>query len=147
MGNEMQATTIKDGKASISAQGQNMELPGAQLEEAQINAYLFPEAWYVEKGYTAALDGLKDVDGTPAYKIIISSSNGAKLINYYDQNTGLKIKNENAASGDTFYSDYQVKEGVMFPMLWTIKSPMIPVPLEAKVTNLEINPVLTDADY
>jgi hypothetical protein len=24
---------------------------------------------------------------------------------------------------------------------------MIPVPLEAKVTNLEINPALTDADY
>jgi predicted Zn-dependent peptidase len=147
MGNVMQATTIKDGKASISAQGQNMELAGAQLEEAQINAYLFPEAWYVEKGYTAVLDGLKDVDGTSAYKVIIASANGAKLINYYDQNTGLKIKNENAASGDTFYSDYQVKEGVMFPMLWTIKSPMIPVPLEAKVTNLEINPVLTDADY
>jgi hypothetical protein len=147
MGNVMQATKIKNGKASISAQGQNMELAGAQLEEAQINAYLFPEAWYVEKGYTAVLDGFKDVDGTSAYKVIIASANGAKLINYYDQNTGLKIKNENAALGDTFYSDYQVKEGVMFPMLWTIKSPMIPVPLEAKVTNLEINPVLTDADY
>ena len=147
MGNVMQATTIKDGKASISAQGQNMELAGVQLDEAQINAYLFPEAWYLEKGYTATLDGLKDVDGTPAYKVIIASASGAKLINYYDQTTGLKIKNENPASGDTFYSDYQVKEGVMFPMLWTIKSPMIPVPLEAKVTNLEINPALTDADY
>jgi len=147
MGNVMQATSIKGGKASISAQGQNMELAGAQLEEAQINAYLFPEAWYAEKGYTATLDGLKDVDGTPAYKVIISSAGGAKLVNYYDQNTGLKIKNENAASGDTFYSDYQSKDGVLFPMLWTIKSPMIPVPLEAKVTKLEVNPALTDADY
>ena len=110
MGNVMQATTIKDGKASISAQGQNMELAGVQLDEAQINAYLFPEAWYLEKGYTATLDGLKDVDGTPAYKVIIASASGAKLINYYDQTTGLKIKNENPASGDTFYSDYQVKE-------------------------------------
>lgn len=147
MGNVMQATSIKGGKASISAQGQSMELSGAQLEEAQINAYLFPEAWYAEKGYTATLDGLKDVEGTPAYKVIIASANGAKLVNYYDQNTGLKIKNENAATGDTFYSDYQAKDGVMIPMLWTIKSPMIPVPLEAKVTSLEINPALTDADY
>jgi predicted Zn-dependent peptidase len=147
MGNVMQTTTIKDGKAAISAQGQNMELTGAQLEEAQINAYLFPEAWYAEKGYTATLDGLKDVEGTPAYKVIFASEGGAKLINYYDQNTGLKIKNENPSTGDTFYSDYQEKDGVMFPMLWTIKSPMIPVPLEAKVTNLEINPALTDADF
>ena len=147
MGNVMQSTSIKEGKASISAQGQTMELAGAQLEEAQINAYLFPEAWYAEKGYTVTLDGLKDVDGTPAYKVIIESANGAKLVNYYDQNSGLKIKNENAASGDTFYSDYQAKDGVLFAMLWTIKSPMIPVPLEAKVTNLELNPALSDGDY
>lgn len=147
MGNVMQTTKIKDGKAEMIAQGQSMELSGAQLEDALINSYLFPEAWYAEKGYTAALDGLKDVEGTPAYKVVFTSAGGAKLVNYYAEETGLKIKNENAASGDTFYSDYQVRDGVMFPMLWTIKSPMIPVPLEAKVTNLEVNPALTDADY
>jgi hypothetical protein len=147
MGNVMQATKIKDGKAEISAQGQSMQLTGAQLEEAMINAYLFPEAWYSEKGYTATLEGLKDVDGTPAFKVVFASANGAKLINYYAEETGLKIKNENTASGDTFFSDYQEKGGVLFPMMWTIKSAMIPVPLEGKVTNLEINPALTEADF
>lgn len=147
MGNVMQATKIKDGKAEISAQGQKMELSGAQLEEAMINVYLFPEAWYQEKGFTITLDGLKDVEGTPAYKVIFASAGGAKLVNYYSEETGLKIKNENPASGDTFYSDYQEKEGVLLPMLWTIKSPMIPVPLEAKVTSLEINPVLGETDF
>lgn len=147
MGNVMQATKIKDGKAEISAQGQSMQLTGAQLEEAMINAYLFPEAWYSEKGYTATLDGLKDVDGVAAYKVVFESAGGAKLVNYYSEETGLKIKNENPASGDTFFSDYQEKGGVLFPMMWTIKSAMIPVPLEGKVTNLEINPALTEADF
>jgi hypothetical protein len=147
MGNVMQATKIKDGAAEISAQGQSMQLTGAQLEEAMINAYLFPEAWYSEKGYTATLDGLKDVDGVAAYKVVFESAGGAKLVNYYSEETGLKIKNENPASGDTFFSDYQEKGGVLLPMMWTIKSAMIPVPLEAKVTNLEINPAITDADF
>lgn len=147
MGNVMQATKIKDGAAEISAQGQSMQLTGAQLEEAMINAYLFPEAWYTEKGYTATLEGLKDVDGIAAYKVVFASANGAKLVNFYSEETGLKIKNENPASGDTFFSDYQEKGGVLIPMMWTIKSAMIPVPLEAKVTNLEINPALTDADF
>jgi len=60
---------------------------------------------YAEKGYTATLDGLKALDGTPAYKVIIGPLRvGSKLIKLLRQNTGLKNKNENAASGDTFYS-------------------------------------------
>jgi hypothetical protein len=78
--------------------------------------------------------------------VIITSASGAKLINYYAQESGLKIKYENPASGDTFYSDYQAKDGVLLPMAWTIKSPAIPVPLEAKVTSMELNVPVTDAD-
>lgn len=32
-------------------------------------------------------------------------------------------------------------------MTQTIKSAMIPVPLEAKITKFEINPELTEADF
>ena len=147
MGNVMQSTTILEDSGSISAQGQTMELTGEQFEMAKINSYLFPEAWYQELGYSIELDGLKDVEGTPAYKVIIKSPSGAQLVNYYSADSGLKIKNENPASGDTFYSEYQEKGGVLFPMVWTIKSQMIPVPLEAKITSLEINPELTAEDF
>lgn len=145
-GNVMQKTSLADGKGSMSMQGQNMPLTDAQLAEAKLNSYLFPEAVYKEKGYSVTFDGLKDVDGTPAYKVIISDGTGAKLTNYYAQDSGLKIKYENPASGDTYYSNYQAKEGVLIPMAWTLKSPMIPVPLEAKVTTLELNSSVTDAD-
>ena len=145
-GNVMQKTSLADGKGSMSMQGQTMELTDAQLAEAQLNSYLFPEAVYKANGYTLTLDGLKDVDGTPAYKVIIASASGAKLINYYAEKSGLKIKYENPASGDTFYSDYQAKDGVLLPMAWTIKSPQIPVPLEAKVTSMELNVPITAED-
>lgn len=145
-GNVMQKTTIANGKGSMSVQGNAMEMTPAQLAEAQLNSYLFPEAVYKTNGYTATLDGLKDVDGKPAYKVVIATASGAKLINYYAQDSGLKIKYENPASGDTFYGDYQPMNGVLLPMSWTIKSPQIPVPLEAKVTSLQVNVPVTEGD-
>jgi hypothetical protein len=145
-GNVMQKTTLADGKGSMSVQGQTIEMTEEQLAEAKLNSFLFPEAVYQENGYTLTFDGLKDVDGTPAYKVIIATASGAKLTNYYAQESGLKIKYENPASGDTFYSDYQAKDGVLLPMAWTIKSPAIPVPLEAKVTSMELNVPVSDED-
>jgi predicted Zn-dependent peptidase len=145
-GNVMQKTTLANGKGSMSVQGNSIEMAPAQLAEAQLNSYLFPEAVYKQNGYTLTLDGLKDVEGKPAYKVIITAASGAKLINYYAQDSGLKIKYENPASGDTYYGDYQATNGVLLPMSWTIKSPQIPVPLEAKVTSLELNVPITDAD-
>lgn len=145
-GNVMQKTTLANGKGSMSVQGNLREMTPEQLAEAQLNSYLFPEAVYKANGYTATLDGLKDVDGKPAYKVVIATASGAKLINYYAQDSGLKIKYENPASGDTFYGDYQPTNGVLLPMSWTIKSPQIPVPLEAKVTSLQVNVPVTDGD-
>jgi len=145
-GNVMQKTSLANGKGSMTVQGNTIEMTSAQLAEAQLNSYLFPEAVYQANGYTVTLDGLKDVEGKPAYKVIITAASGAKLINYYAQDSGLKIKYENPASGDTYYGDYQAKNGVLLPMSWTIKSPQIPVPLEAKVTSLELNVPVTDAD-
>ena len=145
-GNVMQKTTLANGKGSMSVQGNSIEMTPSQLAEAQLNSYLFPEAVYKANGYTVTLDGLKDVDGKPAYKVVIATASGAKLTNYYAQDSGLKIKYENPASGDTYYGDYQAKNGVLLPMAWTIKSPQIPVPLEAKVTSLELNVPVTEGD-
>jgi predicted Zn-dependent peptidase len=145
-GNVILKTTLANGKGSMSVQGNSMEMTPAQLAESQLNSYLFPEAVYKANGYTVSLDGLKDVDGKPAYKVVITAASGAKLANYYAQDSGLKIKYENPASGDTYFGDYQAKNGVLIPMSWTIKSPQIPIPLAGKVTTLELNVPITDAD-
>jgi zinc protease len=145
-GNVILKTTLANGKGAVSMQGNPMEMSPAQLAEAQLNSYLFPEAVYKAKGYTATLDGLKEVDGKPAYKVTITAASGAKLANYYAQDSGLKLKYENPASGDTFFGDYQAKNGVLIPMSWTIKSPQIPIPLAGKVTSLEFNVPVTEVD-
>ena len=146
-GNVMQSSVMKDGKGTVSAQGQTIEMTEAQVEDGRLSSFFLPELYFGSMSYTLALDGIKDVEGTQAYKVIVTSPSGASTINYYAVESGLKIKNENAQAGDTFYSDYQERNGVLIPMAYTIKSPMIPVPLEAKVESLELNPTLTDADF
>jgi hypothetical protein len=89
---------------------------------------------------------LKEVDGKPAYKVVFATASGEKLANYYAQDSGLKLKYENPSSGETIYGDYQAKNGVLLPMSWTIKSPQIPIPLAGKVTSLELNVPVTEAD-
>ena len=146
-GNVMQTSVIKDGKGTASVQGQSMPMSDEQVDAAKLSTYFLPELHYESMGYTLTLDGIKDVEGTPAYKVIVATPLGSSVNNYYSVETGLKVKNENPVSGDTFYSDYQEKNGVLIPMTQTIKSAMIPVPLEAKITKLEINPELTEADF
>lgn len=146
-GNVMQTSVVKDGKGTASVQGQSMEMTDEQLDAAKLGTFFLPELHFVTMGYTLELDGIKDVEGTPAYKVIVTTPLGSTVTNYYDVESGLKIKNENPVSGDTFYSDYEEKNGVLIPMTQTIKSAMIPVPLEAKITNLEINPELTESDF
>ncbi|UZD22201.1 M16 family metallopeptidase [Algoriphagus halophytocola] len=146
-GNVMQTAVIKDGKGNAIVQGQTVEMTDEQLDAAKLGMFFLPELYYETMGYTLTLDGIKDVERTPAYKVIVTTPLGSTINNYYAVDSGLKIKNENPVSGDTFYSDYQEKEGVLIPMTQTIKSAMIPVPLEAKVASIEINPALTDADF
>ncbi|MEB2776868.1 pitrilysin family protein [Algoriphagus sp. D3-2-R+10] len=146
-GNVMQTSVVKEGKGTASVQGQSMAMTDEQVDAAKLGTFFIPELQYETMGYTLTLDGIKDVEGTPAYKIIVATPMGSTVTNYYSVESGLKIKNENPVSGDTFYSDYQEKNDVLIPMTQTIKSAMIPVPLEAKITNLEINPELTEADF
>lgn len=137
-GNVMQTSVVKDGKGTASVQGQSMEMTDEQVDAAKLGTFFLPELHFGTMGYTLTLDGIKDVEGTPAYKVIVSTPLGSTVTNYYSVESGLKIKNENPASGDTYYSDYQEKNGVLIPMTQTIKSAMIPVPLEAKSLNLKL---------
>lgn len=146
MGNVASNTVIKDGKGSVTAMGQSSELTDEQYEAAKMSMYIFPELHYEELGYSMVLDGIKDVEGENAYKLIVSNPTGATQINYYSVESGLKIKTESAEAGDMFYSGYEEIEGVKYPMMMLLKSPMIPVPLETKVEKIEFNVTISEGD-
>ncbi|MCH6232310.1 M16 family metallopeptidase [Cognataquiflexum rubidum] len=146
MGNVASNTVIKDGKGSVSAMGQSNQLTDEQYEAAKMSMYIFPELHYEELGYSLVLEGIKDVEGENAYKVIVSNPTGSKQINYYSVETGLKIKTESAEAGDMFYSGYEEVKGVKYPMMMLLKSPMIPMPLETKIEKIEFNVSISEDD-
>jgi predicted Zn-dependent peptidase len=144
MGNVASNTLIKGGKGTINQMGQPAkEMNDQELEAMKMSMFIIPELHYDDLGYTLKLDGIKDVEGEQAYKVIVDNPTGTSQVNYYSVSTGLKIKSESGEAGEMYLSDYKEVEGVKFPMTMTIKSPMLPVPLAAKVEKIEVNKPLS----
>jgi len=139
MGNEMSKTLLKDGKATVSAMGQNQTLPDEQFEYLKMSMWIVPELHYETMGYTITSDGVKDIDGETAYKVLITNPTGGELVNYYSTASGLKIRSEDSITGVTSYGGYDDFEGVLLPVQLSVESPMIPFPLNFEVDDLEVN--------
>jgi len=145
-GTEVSKTVMKDGKATVSAMGQSQTLPDEQFEYLKMSMWSVPELFYETMGYTLTVDGVTEVEGEAAYKLIVANPTGGELINYYSVATGLKLRSDDSLSGETTYKNYEAFEGVLLPVSLSVQSPMIPVPLEFEVKELEVNGPISDQD-
>lgn len=146
-GNVMQKTLLVDGKGQMVMMGQVQELPEETTALLKPQTYVFPEQFYQEMGFTLEFLGMEEIDGQQTNKLGITSPNGIVTNEFYSVESGLKLKTSSEAAGDITYSDYQEVDGVMFPMMLTIKNPMLPVALEAKMITVKFNQTLSDSDF
>lgn len=146
-GNVIQKTLYSGGKGQIVAMGQVQDLPAEMTEMLKSQTYVFPELHYESMGFKLAFIGVEDLDGEKVNKLEITAPNGSVTNEFYSVNSGLKLKTSNAVSGDVMYSDYQDVDGVKFPMTMTIKNPMLPVALEAKMKSVKFNQALSNSDF
>jgi hypothetical protein len=146
-GNEMQKTLLVDGKGQMVMMGQVQELPEETAALLKPQTYVFPEQYYEEMGFTLEFLGTEEMEGQQVNKLGITAPNGMVTTEFYAVESGLKIKTSSDATGDITYSDYQEIDGVMFPMMLTIKNPMLPVALEAKMISVKFNETLSDSDF
>lgn len=143
-----------DGENGMAAQmGQSQKLEGADLENLKQQAILFAETKYAELGYKLTLKGIEDVDGKEAYQVETESSNGDKTTEYYDVETGFKIRTmnviSNGAQSATIINDigdYKEVDGIKFPHTITITG-AAPVPLKNEVVSIEINKGIADSVF
>ncbi|PRY84380.1 peptidase, M16 family protein [Mongoliibacter ruber] len=147
MGNVAQRTVLLNGKATIIAMGQQQDIPDEMVQSLKAQVYVFPEEHYEAMGYDLEAQGTEDIDGEEAYKLVITTADNMKTVEYYSVESGLKLRTSSEAAGDITYSDYEEMDGVLFPMKMTIKNPMMPMALETKVTSLKFNQDLTDEDF
>lgn len=146
-GNVVQKTLFSGGKGQMMAMGQVQELPDEMASMLKVQTYVFPEVHYEALGFKLAFIGTEDMDGEQVHKLEITAPNGMVTNEFYSVNSGLKLKTSSAATGDIMYSDYQEVDGVKFPMVLTIKNPMLPVALETKMKSVSFNQQLSDADF
>jgi outer membrane lipoprotein-sorting protein len=137
------------GKRTPEALGE--EDTRALIEDSQFDGALIG---YKDRGATAELVGKDDVDGSPAYKIVVREKNGDTRTLYLDEDAYLEIKMEikRVIRGaereyELTIGDYKNDSGVMLP--YSIESKPKGAPQGQKVTFdlIESNPKVDDSFF
>lgn len=147
MGNVAQKTVLVNGKGKMSGMGQEQELTEEMVSVLKAQTYVFPEMHYKDLGYVMEVQGTEKINEEDAHKLIITASNGMKTVEYYSVASGLKLRTSSEATGEITYLDYSEIEGIKVPTRLSIKNPMLPVALEAKMISLKFNQELSDEDF
>ena len=122
-GQELQREVLSDGRAQRTSPAGTEDIIEMELEDMVFEAHPFPEERYAERG-RMVLPGVVDLDGRKAYKVVMMADNGNGFTEYYDMESGFKLRREEfrtTAQGNlnivTEYQDYRPENGIQFPHL------------------------------
>jgi hypothetical protein len=144
-GNVVQKTVVKNNEGYMSAMGQVQTLRPEELETLKTNIYAFPELHYEEMGFSMKMGENTLIGGEEAYTLHITNKEGLKSEEFFSVKTGLKLKMMTEVAGDVTFSDYQEVEGILFPMKVAISNAVLPVPMETRLIDVQINQKLDDS--
>jgi hypothetical protein len=144
----VQKILIKGDSVSVSSMGQPQKIDDETSARLKEQAMPFPEARFLNGDYKLTLEPMiAAVDDKEAYVITITGKSGSSVKEYFDVNTGLRLKKEATTNGGpsaTTYSDYREVNGIKVPFSETISS-QVDIPL--KVTDVKIDSGLKDEDF
>ena len=130
------------GISSSPMSGESKPIEGDELAMMKEGALIFPEMYYATLGYTTELLGIEEQkDQKQYYKVQVNKGGDKKDVEYYDVQTGLKMRSESKESSSE-YSDYKPVDGIMFP--FTIKQTMGPQAFNLTVSEVKLNTKLKD---
>jgi len=143
------STQVCNGvKAMIKSPRGNQELTGSQLDEMLTHSTLNIELYFDQMKVTTELKGVEDVDGLPAWKVLMTLPAGINTVDFYDQKSGLKVKSvaqQGQMSVTTSYSDYRDVEGVLYP--FKLKQSAGPQSFDITVSSVEVNKGIDDSVF
>ncbi|MDO9254638.1 MAG: insulinase family protein [Bacteroidales bacterium] len=130
------------GISSSPMSGESKPIEGEELAGMKEASLIFPEMYYTSLGYTFELLGIEEQkDQKQYYKIVVNKGTDRKDTEYYDVQSGLKIRNE-GKQGTTEYSDYKPVDGILFPHGMTQN--MGPQTISFTVSGIKLNSKLKD---
>ncbi len=141
---EMQKVIFDGTNYAEYAQGAKAPNDENKTKDALIEAALVPELNYTTLGVTTKLEAVEKVGDNYAYSVSVVYPSGKKITNYYDTESGLKVRVANfiatpqgEVTQNIDYLDYAEESGVLLPH--TVVIPMGPMKLEAKTIAVEVN--------
>jgi outer membrane lipoprotein-sorting protein len=109
---------------------------------------------YAKKGHKVELLGKDDVEGSPAYKLKLTTKEGSETTVYLDAETFLEVKMEakrkmqgQEIEGETTLGNYQDVEGLLMPFSIEIKPKGAPAGQTITIEKVELNADLADASF
>ena len=138
-----------DGEKAMISQMGNKELidDPAMVNRFKENAAYFEDLKFLQDGYHIEIKGVENVDGIPAYRLVVTSPAGSISTYFYALESTLKIRQVQSADGNTTnidYKDYEDHDGILVPKIMSI-SGSTPVPMSFELSSIEFNPELEDA--
>ena len=149
----MEQKVIFDGENGVTkVGGQSMTVSGKDLEKLKLESTMNLILDLNHYNVKASLKGMEKVDGKDAYKVELSLPSGIIWTQYYDTQTGLKLKElkpiespQGTFTQESNYSDYKDIDGVKYP--FTIKQSMGRQSFEFKVDSIKVNTGLADRNF
>jgi hypothetical protein len=144
-----QKLVVNGDKVSLTGMGGNAA-PVSDKDKLryQESAVPFPEINFGKTGYTLQLaPDLVELDGKDAYLVTVKTPAGETSKNYYDAQTGLKLKTEitgEDGSSSSTYSNYKEVSGIMVPYSQTLTQQF---DISLTATDVKINSGLKDEDF
>jgi len=121
---------VTDGKNAweVSTAGGERELDGEEKETFLREANLYEDLLWTELFAKVECVGIEDVEGKPAYKVVLTPKLGKPITKYYDKTSHLLVKETSFTATpmgditvDEFPSDYKAVDGVLIPFTATQK--------------------------
>jgi hypothetical protein len=115
--------TLYDGVCGSTSGMQGAKtLEGEELEAMKMEAIFMPELDYAGNGFEVALLSIETIGNAETYKVEIKDPSGGVSEEYFDIETGLKIRTDKfhetpggTVVQTTLLSDYRKVDGVLFP--------------------------------
>lgn len=135
---------------SFNQNGQPVPVTDEMKKTFLEQAIIFPELFYAKNGYTLILaPDLELLNDAYVYVVTISNTNGKIIKDYFDEKTGLKVKeiieNKGNPTSTVDFSDYKEVNGIKFA--FERKSDLGNQVIDFKVKEIKVNSNIPDSDF
>lgn len=146
----MDQTIIFDGeKGVMKAATKNVDVTGKELEQLKIEATMELLLDIEGNGVKLDFEGTEKINGKDAHKIKMTLPSGIRWFNYFDAESGLKIKEQKEMQTQmglieqvVTYDNYTEVEGIKYP--FKIIQSFGPQSVEMTVSSVKVNKGLAD---